>query len=293
MAVLKRIVSNVAVASTARRLEVLLYTLSGVWLLGSLMAAAFVALPLRELELAGAVVAAIIVAAAGATLFASWAELYGQRARDLRAEAIFETLQRGEAPPPYTVYLRPFASTGAFSQTFATAAIGPGALAGETTELEAQIERALRPLGPLVALGAPLEHIGAGRIKVADDAWQEAIKLLLSHARLIVMLPSSRAGTLHEIDMILSSDLIRRAVLIDPPNLGGSKLFNQAAEWSKVKEAFERHRFELPEDNKGGSLLFYGDGRAPRLSERLNIDADDRIERLFRRIIKMRDVAQA
>ena len=286
MSILKSVVSATGDIGAAKALERFFYAVTAAWLFGALTVASIMALSLYDLRLIGFVLAAIVVIAAGVALFASWAELYGQRSRDLRAQQIFAALQRGETPPPFTLYLRPFASTGTFTQT-SSSMIGAGALGGETTELEAQMERAVRPLGPLVALGAPLEHIGAGRIKVGDDAWRKAVDMLMPHARLIVMLPSSRAGTLAEIDMILKSNLIRRTVMIDPPNIGSRKKFNQSAEWAKVQQAFRAAQFELPPDSHDGALYFYGDRRKPRLQEKLDINADDRIERLFRRVVKI------
>ncbi len=138
----------------------------------------------------------------------------------------------------------------------------------------------------MIALGAPLEHIGAGRIQVGDNAWREAIALLLKHARLIVVLPSSRAGTLQEIGIILGSALVTRTVMIDPPNLGTTKAYNHAIEWAKVQAAFKEASFYLPDEQRGGSLIFYGDSHEPLLREHLHIDAEDRIERIFNRILK-------
>lgn len=282
MALLKQIVSRTGAPGVARVLEIAGYAAAAAWLAG-----AFVFVPalmsgvaLGDAQRAITVMATVLVAAIGLTALSIWAELYGQRARDIYANSVFAALQRGEKPRPYSLYLRPFASTNVIS-----ANVGFG-MQAERIELEAQIERACRPIGPLVALGAPLEHIGAGRIQVGDDAWRQAINLLLKHAQLIVMLPSSRAGTLQEISLILGSELITRTVMIDPPNLGRSKTYDHSVEWAKVQAAFKQGSFELPDEQRGGALIFYGDSRKPLLREHLDIDADDRIERIFARILK-------
>jgi|CXWL01.1.fsa_nt_gi hypothetical protein len=284
MAVLKHIVSLTHAPRVARGLEIAIYLAAGAWLFATFW---MTAMAMRQLGLVGLDVVvfpmlAILIGAIGVTVLATWAELYGQRARDLGANAVFEALQRGQTPRPYSLYLRPFASTNVIGGI-----VGVGMLA-ERIELEAQIERATRRFGPLVALGAPLEHIGAGRIQVEEEAWRGAISALMAHAQLIIMLPSSHGGTLQEIAMILGSDLIKRTVMIDPPNLRKSSRFDPAAEWAKVRETFRAASYELPSDMRNGALLYFGGRRQPLLKERLDIDAEDRIERLFRRLLKLK-----
>lgn len=290
MASLKSIVARTRDTGASRRLEVVAYVGAGIWLLANIAATLLL---MRYVSLAGyeiIVFPALGIAggAIGATVLSTLAELYGQNARDIRAAAIYEALRRGEKPPPYSLYLRPFASTNVIGKT-----VGVG-LQSERIELEAQIERATRPIGRLIALGAPLEHIGAGRILAGEQEWRPAIDLLLRHAQLIVMLPSSRAGTLQEIALILSSDLITRTVMIDPPNIDvPRKHYDHATEWAKVQAAFKQASFQLPDENRGGTLIFFGDRREPLLKEHLDIDAEDRIERLFRRITRFRSAARA
>lgn len=289
---LKVIASAVPAAPLARALQVVAYGLALLWL----AAAGVAALAwLRQSSQPEAWIVAlgggVLGAATGVAVLASLGDLLGQRARDIHAQRVFEAVSAGRTPPPYTLYLRPFASTGAFSQTELSLAGGaPGAFGAEV-ELEAQMERAVRPLGPLIALGQPLEHIGAGRVLVGDDAWQAAVGQLMQNARLIVMLPSSRPGTLREIEMILDTGLIERTVLIDPPNIARAVQFNHAGEWARVREVFASRNYDVPRDSRAGLLLFFGTARAPKLKERLDIDAEDRIERLFRRVIRDRAAA--
>jgi len=297
MAILRIIVSATTSAMLARALQVIFYAFALLWLAGAFAGAAVVAMgaSLTDLQLWGMLLGAILIAALGVTILSFWADLYGQRTRDLRAKAIFDALTRGETPPPYTLYLRPFLSTGAFSEIGAGASVVGmplSGLGGAEVELEAQIEGAVRPLGRMVALGQPLEHNGAGRILVGETEWQSAIRLLMTQAKLIIMLPSSRQGTLEEIDMILGSELIERTVFIDPPNLARKHRFDHVADWKLVREAFEARGYTIPKDSHAGLLMFFGQERAPRFKERLDIDADDRIARLFRRVIKVRTSAK-
>lgn len=291
MAALKAIVRLARGPRWARLLQAVAYVAAVVWLLGVFVVAARVTAASTYSELPMVVLfGAIVIAAIGASVFSALGDLFGQHARDLGAQSTYDAIIQGRTPPRYTLYLRPFAATGAFSQVSMGVPMSGalGALGGAEVELEAQIERAVRPLGPLIALGQPLEHVGAGRILVDETGWREAIRLLMRHAELIVMLPSSRAGTLHEIEMIIDSDLIERTVLVDPPNIARSKQFDHGSEWAQVREVFASRNFTVPADSRAGLLLFYGKQRAPQLKERLDIDAEDRIERLFRRVIKVR-----
>lgn len=289
--VLKAIVRWTRSPRLADVLQVVCYVLAAVWLIGVLGGAgwAWLAHDPTELQQLALMVGAVLIGAVGVALFGAWGELYGQQARDVLAQRVYATLQKGETPAPYTVYLRPFASTGEISDVSINAGFGVGGagLAGVQIELEAQIECAVRPLGRLVALGEPLEHIGAGRIPVAEHEWRDAVRLLLSQARLIVMLPSARAGTLEEVALLIDTGLIERTVLIDPPNIRRSKKFDHAAEWDRVRQAFADRGFTIPADSRSGLLLFFGAERAPKLRERLDIDAEDRVQRLFRRVVRI------
>jgi hypothetical protein len=286
------------VAASGPRLAALLglvaYAAAAAWLIAALIAIAWLLTrgSFAEWQTLAAVTAAILAGAAGVTLFSTLAELYGQRRRDARAAAIFAALQSGGDAPPFTLYLRPFVSTGAFRDVGAPIGGGAAGMIGTSIELEAQIERAVRPLGPLICLGKPLEHIGAGRILVDEDNWKQAVRLLMTKARLVIMLPSSRLGTLEEIEMILDSDIIKRTVVIDPPNIARSKNYDHRGEWKHIQQAFAKRGFEVPEETRLGRLLYYGPERAPKFKERLDIDAEDRIERLFRRVIRAVGAAQ-
>ncbi len=290
MGILQKLVSATHSAPAARALELVQYVIAAAWLCAAVVAYALTAATFGVFDAATVpgLVGAIVLGALGVSLFAEWGELYGQHARDLMAQAIFESVRRGKPDSAYSLYLRPFVSTDAISETQLAPAggVGLGALSSERFELEAQIERAVRSIGPLIALGAPLEHIGAGRVAVSEGQWREAIRLLMSNASLIIMLPSSRAGTLEEIAMILDSDLISRTIIVDPPNLASARRFDQAHEWAAVQGAFVKYGFELPDDSHSGMLVYFGRGRKPQLREHLDIDAEDRVARLFRRVAK-------
>jgi hypothetical protein len=96
-------------------------------------------------------------------------------------------------------------------------------------DLERGIERSAWQVGPVISLGEPLEHIGAGRIKVAEGEWQAATQMLAQGADLIVLAPSQELGP--------NGDLKRKAVFVEPPT----------------------HQDK-------GRFLYFGDGQSPKVT---------------------------
>ena len=225
-----------------------------------------------------------ILLSVGALAAQAFFEIEGwleQRYRDRKAAQIYDRLQ-ANLNEPFTLYLRPFASTNEIDvETARTIQIkgGVGAathlVAADRLEFEAEIEKSLRGIGPLVALGQPLEHRGAGRILVEDAVWREAITALMSASRLIVLLPSSRAGTHWEVDRLLSEpDLMAKTVVIDPPDGSGpedASEYDPAREWDGIRDAFNQRGYTLPEDDRDGRLLWFGSSREPALDADLGL----------------------
>ena len=220
-----------------------------------------------------------------------------QHRRDMEAGDILEALRRGE-DRAFCLYLRPFASTDAL-ETHVTRRVFTGGgprqfiLAGERLEFETELERAVRPLVPLVALGKPLEHEGAGRILVDDHEWQEVILCLMAAARLIILLPAARPGTLWEVEQILSCGYAGKTVIIDPPNRASSREdYDPAARWQEIRLAFARAGYALPADDEGGLIVRFGSRRcAPVESRPLAIDALATMRSFFRRALCKRQAA--
>jgi hypothetical protein len=295
-AVLRTIASGWGDGPSARRAALLSRALAVVALL--VCAPALVGLFALEASLSTALTfasasAIALVASAAVASFDELGDLSEQRARDLDAQSIYDQIRRGETPQPYAVYLRPFSSTGQIESLALSAlasGIGGSALGFSVTrfELEQQVERAARGVGPLVCLGKGLEHVGAGRLEVSDDDWRAAVLALITHAKLIVMLPSSRPGTLWEIEHVLESGAVERTVFIDPPNtvLTDKRLYDQAKEWNAVRDAFAKRGYQMPDDSRIGRLLFFGASRTPQMQALLDIDAEDNIAKFFKAVLK-------
>jgi hypothetical protein len=236
----------------------------------------------------------LLAASALTASFGRLAELSGQHARDLEAQDLLARLKRGEQPGrPFTLYLRPFQTTDQIAKEdvapqFAAMRGSAFSFTSQRYELEQQIEHATRRIGPLVALGQPMEHVGAGRILVGDTEWRDAVELLTQAASLIVLLPSSRPGTRWEVERILDSDLVHKTVMIDPPNEPErrGRRYRQEAEWGQVRAAFASRGYEMPSDSHTGAMVFFGVGRHPAEIVRLDMEAEESIAAFFRRILR-------
>lgn len=230
-----------------------------------------------------------------AQLFYTLEGHFEQRARDIKAGVLWETLRGGHVPDaPFTLYLRPFVSTDAISeikQQFVQVGALHGnaphlAMGSDRLEFEAQIERAVRPFGQMVALGLPMEHEGAGRILVGDDEWQAAITSLMDHARLIVLLPSPRPGTLWEVDQLLASDRMQKTIIIDPPNAASDRSdYDPVAEWENIRTAFDARGYTLPEDDPDGQLVYFGAAAEPASAARISLDGVPAVRRFVKSIL--------
>lgn len=111
-------------------------------------------------------------------------------------------------PRPPVLYLRSFRDDGT-----ALIDIARGRFAHWWSELlaaatpEEETAAALDAVGPVVAIGKPgeaLPEIGAARLYVDHDAWQEEVRTLMDRAALVVLRIGSSPGVLWELDQALS-----------------------------------------------------------------------------------------
>lgn len=165
-----------------------------------------------------------------------------QRSRDQRALSFYNQLidvDNLKERSPFTLYLRPFSSTGHVRIPLKSFMLRRGILTeptfgiydtqlGKTTlfkryvtfgDFETELAKLVEIPAPLIALGRVGEQIGAGRIESNDDGWQVKFKLLANKSRVIFLIPSTHEGTKWEIDFILSeSEILRKTIFFIPPN---------------------------------------------------------------------------
>jgi len=177
-----------------------------------------------------------------------------QAASDRKAGRIMEDLVEGEATTDsaYLVYLRAFETTGKLKAPWFMFAHDLGLQRLRSSEQESYLASAVRKLGPLVALGEPGEHLGAGRIKTSDADWQQAVKQLVENAKAVLIIPSDRPGTVWEVNHLRTENLLHKTVFIMPPEARG---FDWRARWHEARKALGDFGAALPEYDRHG-LMF-------------------------------------
>jgi hypothetical protein len=125
----------------------------------------------------------LALAAAGILLYFPGRALY-RRGKKLSAISAGDLLKADTRAP--VLYLRAFKDDPVASQTPST---NYAQLFGVIHGEEEQIAEVLAEVGPVVALGRPgepLPELGAARMYVADDDWQQTVIDLMRKARLVV-----------------------------------------------------------------------------------------------------------
>ena len=110
-----------------------------------------------------------------------------------------------DLPTDFALYLRAFMTTNKFIMN--------------GMDLETILAYSIAPTLPVIALGQPGEHLGAGRIQTSDEHWQEEIIRLFENAKLIIIIPSHREGTLWEINNLKQRNYLQKTVFIMPPEM--------------------------------------------------------------------------
>jgi len=177
-----------------------------------------------------------------------------QKTSDTKAGRIMAHLVEGEATTDsaYLVYLRAFETTGKLKAPWFMFAHDLGLQRLRSSEQESYLAWAVRKLGPLVALGEPGEHLGAGRIKTSDADWQQAVTQLVENAKAVLIIPSDRPGTVWEVHHLRTQNLLHKTVFIMPPEARG---FDWRARWHEARKALGDFGAALPEYDRHG-LIF-------------------------------------
>lgn len=187
-----------------------------------------------------------------------------QRRRERNAAALIAT--RGTDGRRFSLYLRPFASTGGVKilgkastrkRGMTHTSMFGGSHVSHTVEhwedLETVLADALGGRSPLVALGRPGEHIGAALVAVSDEEWQSLVRQLADRAELIFLLPSKDPGTAWELACVLQDPRLLAKTVVVLPGSGDAHAIITAAKGDGARLATELPRFKLAASRLGAS----------------------------------------
>lgn len=192
------------------------------------------------------------LAAATCALTAAFIESRLRRQRLRRRQAAYDDIARDIAaslggadaapgrPQHFGVYLRPFFVTGQLP------------VAG--IDVETALVYSLQPVLPIIALGQPGEHVGAGRIETSEDSWQAEILPLLEDASLIMVIPSHRSGTRWEIGVLRRHGYLDKTVFIMPPDMPFAE-GRYADEWSRTVDTLRLDGIDMPVYDRRGRFF--------------------------------------
>ncbi|MER8777013.1 hypothetical protein [Mesorhizobium sp. M0977] len=174
------------------------------------------------------------------------------------------------------------------------AVISPSAyLKDPNYRFEMQLVKAMRWSGPVIGLGHPGEALGIGRILTNEDDWKSAAAKLAEMATYIICIPSSRPGTLWEIDYLLHGGFIRKTTFVmpatPPQGLFRRKPFALKDDWARlVIEA--RNRGVFFPDYQNENLLFCLGPEHSLRTEKFNLTSYRSLRNGIRRLTKKMDV---
>jgi hypothetical protein len=132
-------------------------------------------------------------------------------------------------PRPPVLYLRSFKDDEIDSRHPAWGGIGKKTLLGVTEEQE--IAKALREIGPFVAIGDPDENLpdlGAARLYVGEE-WQQVIADLVQRSRLVVLRAGSTRGFWWEVEYVARHAPPEKILLLIPYSQAQYVFFCQRA----------------------------------------------------------------
>jgi len=209
----------------------------------------------------------MVAAATAAGGILSWcSRRWNQRRRDRRAVHVLKQIVDAAKPgghPNYVLFLRPFSTTGRL--TIANPSrrwlpLLPRYFSHQNTlEFETLLSEALAPGLPLIALGRPGEHIGAGRIAISDEQWKEAFQLLVKYASWIVLIPNDQGETRWEVEWLASHGYFSKVVLLMPPKLKSSEI-DINTYWDQVRQGLKTASVKLPAYTPAGQFFRLGKG---------------------------------
>jgi len=156
-------------------------------------------------------------------------QAFHQTLRDRQAARINELTLAGKSPP-FALYLRAFETTGKMQQE-----VGHYTMFGGprlSRDLETALAEAMANSYPMVALGEPGEHFGAGRINTSDKTWRADLERLARVASILVVVPSDRPGTAWELEHLLQWGLLSKCVFFQPPRSQDTVL--DANRWAEI-----------------------------------------------------------
>lgn len=149
------------------------------------------------------------------TIFASIAVAVASFRKKNTPVASFEEVQASEAP--FMLYLRSFQDDGTGRDAIAGIhTVGAAMVKDQAGTYEKDILRGAARKMKVVAVGRPgeeLPELGATRLYLENDEWQERVLELMTKAKHIIIRPSNTPGFNWELEQIINSGNLHKTIM--------------------------------------------------------------------------------
>jgi len=129
-------------------------------------------------------------------------------------------------------------------------------------DIERIVTTALNPVAITIALGKPGEHRGAARVLTTEEHWKIQASLLIKMARIIIILPGCKSGTLWEVEYIKNNRHFDKTIFIMPPSNSSYYQCDEndiQREWEGFKSFCNLLGMKIPPYNPDGLVFNLND----------------------------------
>jgi hypothetical protein len=185
-----------------------------------------------------------------------------------------------ENQPVPVLYLRTFGSDALFFGNLRTASMS--LLFGWEDTPERDLARAVRRIGPLIAIGRPgelLPPVGALRMYADDEHWVEVFKRLESISRLVILRIGTTEGLRTEFQHLVETVPPEKLVIYVPDSDRQQVYFAFARMATKVVPQNSPHPIALPNNPREALFLRFRPDWSPELVAPAGPSLRDRIRR--------------
>jgi len=185
-----------------------------------------------------------------------------------------EVLKKDDRPP--VVYIRSFkddhviiAATSRARKWYANIFLWAASVS-----IEQELAFIMNRVGPVVAIGKPgepLPELGAARLYVSDDEWQNRITEMMKQSRLVVIRGGTTANLWWEIDQARRVLPLRKLLIVSPGegeesrefNLGIEQRFGQPVNPRGERFTVSPFSWILPFGQELGRIAYFGENGRP------------------------------
>jgi hypothetical protein len=196
------------------------------------------------------------------------ADALSQKAREIDATILLATISSG-CGAEFGLFLRAFYTLNiSYVERDLWRRLSGDSPVGLAAWITEKLEAGLNKKAPLIALGARGETVGAARILLSEEVWQQYAALLMEQASVIYCCPSRHVGTQWELNYLIDNKLLHKTVFIIPSrkNWNMTSVFTAAdsviEDVYHFVEGLRKTGYHIPDLNQSNSAFLFLDDNA-------------------------------